>query len=182
MNIQQANFGGGCFWCTEAVFSAITGVSAVKSGYMGGQIENPTYEQVCSGQTGHAEIVQITFDADQVSLSELLLIFFKTHDATTLNRQGADVGTQYRSVVFYQNEEQRKATEEMIAKLTAEQVFKNPIVTEVSAEETFYQAEAYHQDYFVNHRSQGYCMAVIEPKLTKFAAQFKDKIKPELLS
>ena len=181
MNIQQANFGGGCFWCIEAVFSAVIGVNFVKSGYMGGQIDNPTYEQVCTGQTGHAEIIQIEFDSEKVSFSELLLIFFKTHDATTLNRQGADVGTQYRSVVFYQNEEQKKATEEMIVQLTTEQVFKSPIVTEVSAEETFYPAEAYHQDYFVKHRSQGYCMAVIEPKLAKFASQFKDKIKPELL-
>ena len=182
MNIEQANFGGGCFWCTEAVFSAVIGVNFVKSGYMGGQIDNPTYEQVCTGQTGHAEIIQIEFDTEKVSFSELLLIFFKTHDATTLNRQGADVGTQYRSVVFYQNEEQKKATEEMITQLTTQQVFKSPIVTEVSAEETFYPAEAYHDDYFVKHRSQGYCMAVIEPKLAKFASQFKDKIKPELLS
>lgn len=178
---QKANFGGGCFWCTEAVFTAVKGVLSVTSGYMGGQTENPTYEAVCTGITGHAEIIQIEFDAAKVSFQELLLIFFKTHDATTLNRQGADVGTQYRSVVFYENEEQKTQTERMISQLNAEKVFSNPIVTEVSAVEQFYPAEKYHQDYFINHRNQGYCMAVIEPKLAKFAANFRDKIKPELL-
>jgi peptide-methionine (S)-S-oxide reductase len=181
MNIQKANFGGGCFWCTEAVFTAVNGVNVVSSGYMGGQIENPTYEAVCTGTTGHAEIIQIEFDADKVSFSELLLIFFKTHDATTLNRQGADVGTQYRSVVFYESEAQKIQTEEMIAQLNAEKVFANPIVTEIAEVEQFYPAEDYHKDYFIKHRSQSYCMAVIEPKLSKFAANFKDKIKPELL-
>lgn len=178
---QKGNFGGGCFWCTEAVFTAVNGVEKVTSGYMGGQVDAPTYEQVCTGTTGHAEIIQIEFDAAKVSFQELLLIFFKTHDATTLNRQGADVGTQYRSVVFYENEEQKTQTEGMISKLNAEKVFSNPIVTEVSAVEQFYPAEKYHQDYFINHRNQGYCMAVIEPKLAKFAANFRDKIKPELL-
>lgn len=180
MNIERANFGGGCFWCTEAIFSAVNGVKSVKPGYMGGQTENPTYDQVCSGKTGYAEIIQIEFEPSKISFNDLLLIFFKTHDATTLNRQGADVGTQYRSVVFYQNENQKTATEEMIAKLESEKVFNNPIVTEVAAEERFYIAENYHQNYFINHRSQGYCMAVIEPKLAKFASLFKDKIKPEL--
>jgi peptide-methionine (S)-S-oxide reductase len=178
---QKGNFGGGCFWCTEAVFTAVNGVEKVTSGYMGGQVDAPTYEQVCTGTTGHAEIIQIEFDAAKVSFQELLLIFFKTHDATTLNRQGADVGTQYRSVVFYENEEQKTQTERMISQLNAEKVFSNPIVTEVSAVEQFYPAEKYHQDYFINHRNQGYCMAVIEPKLAKFAANFRDKIKPELL-
>ncbi|TKB98727.1 peptide-methionine (S)-S-oxide reductase MsrA [Pedobacter cryophilus] len=178
---QKGNFGGGCFWCTEAVFTAVNGVEKVTSGYMGGQVDNPTYEQVCTGTTGHAEIIQIEFDPAKVSFQELLLIFFKTHDATTLNRQGADVGTQYRSVVFYETEEQKIQTEEMITQLNVEKVFSNPIVTEVSAVEQFYPAEKYHQDYFINHRSQGYCMAVIEPKLAKFAANFRDKIKPELL-
>lgn len=181
MNIKKANFGGGCFWCTEAIFTAVKGVNTVYPGYMGGTIENPTYEQVCTGKTGHAEIIQIEFDDTQTSFEELLLIFFKTHDATTLNRQGADVGTQYRSVVFYENDEQKQQAEYMIEKLTAEKVFSNPIVTEISPVETFYKAEDYHKDYFVNHRNQGYCMAVIEPKLAKFAASFKDKIKPELL-
>ncbi|MBU0697249.1 MAG: peptide-methionine (S)-S-oxide reductase MsrA [Bacteroidetes bacterium] len=181
MNIQKANFGGGCFWCTEAVFTAVNGVNRVTSGYMGGRNEHPTYEQVCGGQTGHVEIIQIEYDGDVTDFRDLLLIFFKTHDPTTLNRQGADVGTQYRSVVFYESKEQKTQTEEMIAQLNAEKVFDNPIVTEVSPIETFYPAESYHQDYFINHRSQGYCMAVIEPKLQKFAKNFKDKIKPELL-
>lgn len=179
--IQKANFGGGCFWCTEAVFTAVKGVESVTSGYMGGQTENPTYEAVCTGKTGHAEIIQIAFEENLVSFDELLFIFFKTHDATTLNRQGADVGTQYRSVVFYENEAQKTQTEAMIQQLNAEKVFTNPIVTEVAAEAKFYAAEDYHNDYFVNHRSQGYCMAVIEPKLMKFVANFRDKIKPELL-
>jgi peptide-methionine (S)-S-oxide reductase len=181
MKLEKANFGGGCFWCTEAVFTAVKGVQSVTSGYMGGQIENPTYEQVCSGTTGHAEIIQIVFDADETSFDELLLIFFKTHDATTLNRQGADVGTQYRSVVFYENEEQKNLALEMVKQLNEQKIFSNPIVTEVSAAEVLYPAESYHQDYYINHRSQGYCMAVIEPKLIKFAANFKDKIKPDLL-
>ncbi len=181
MNIQKANFGGGCFWCTEAIFTAVNGVNSVTSGYMGGIIENPTYEAVCTGTTGHAEIIQIEFDADKTSFQELLLVFFKTHDATTLNRQGADVGTQYRSVVFYESAEQKTQAEEMITQLNEEKVFSNPIVTEVTATEKFYPAEDYHKDYFIKHRSQGYCMAVIEPKLAKFAKLFKDKIKPELL-
>jgi peptide-methionine (S)-S-oxide reductase len=181
MDIERANFGGGCFWCTEAIFSAVNGVKSVKPGYMGGETENPTYEQVCSGNTGHAEIIQIEFDATIISFDELLLIFFKTHDATTLNRQGADVGTQYRSVVFYQNEKQKFATERMISQLEEGKIFIHPIVTQVAREERFYIAENYHQNYFINHRNQGYCMAVIEPKLAKFATLFKDKIKPELL-
>jgi len=181
MNIKKANFGGGCFWCTEAIFIAVNGVQSAISGYMGGQIENPTYEQVCTGKTGHAEIIQINYDGDLVSFQELLLIFFKTHDPTTLNQQGADRGTQYRSVVFYENDEQKQQSEEMIEQLNAEKVFSKQIVTEVSAVEQFFPAENYHQDYFINNRSQGYCMAVIEPKLQKFAANFRDKIKAELL-
>jgi len=181
MNIKKANFGGGCFWCTEAIFTAVNGVQSAISGYMGGQIENPTYEQVCTGKTGHAEIIQINYDGDLVSFQELLLIFFKTHDPTTLNQQGADRGTQYRSVVFYENDEQKQQSEEMIEQLNAEKVFSKQIVTEVSAVEQFFPAENYHQDYFINNRSQGYCMAVIEPKLQKFAANFRDKIKAELL-
>jgi peptide-methionine (S)-S-oxide reductase len=148
---------------------------------MGGQIENPTYEQVCGGKTGHAEIIQIAYDADVTSFDELLLIFFKTHDATTLNRQGADVGTQYRSAVFYETEVQKNLTLEMINQLDEQRIFSNPIVTEVSEVEVFYPAEKYHQDYYINNKYQGYCMAVIEPKLIKFAANFGDKIKPELL-
>jgi peptide-methionine (S)-S-oxide reductase len=181
MNIEKANFGGGCFWCTEAIFTAVNGVQSAISGYMGGQIENPTYEQVCSGKTGHAEIIQISYDTDLVSFQELLLIFFKTHDPTTLNQQGADRGTQYRSVVFYENDEQKQQVEEMLNQLNLEKVFSKDIVTEVSAVEQFYPAENYHKDYFLNNRSQGYCMAVIEPKLQKFVSNFRDKIKPELL-
>ncbi len=181
MNMKKANFGGGCFWCTEAIFTAVKGVQSAISGYMGGQIENPTYEQVCTGKTGHAEIIQITYDADLVSFQELLLIFFKTHDPTTLNQQGADRGTQYRSVVFCENDEQKQQAEEMIKQLNDEKIFSRNIVTEVSSVEKFYAAENYHQDYFLNNRSQGYCMAVIEPKLQKFASNFRDKIKPELL-
>ncbi len=181
MNISKATFGGGCFWCTEAVFLAVSGVQKVTSGYMGGQIENPTYNQVCTGTTGHAEIIEIDFDEAKVSFEELLLIFLKTHDPTTLNRQGADTGTQYRSVVFYHTEEQKEKTLSMIASLETESVFSNKIVTEVSPAVTFYPAENYHQNYFINNRSQPYCMAVIEPKLSKFVKNFKEKIKPELL-
>jgi|SRR6476469_1967277 len=178
---QKITFGGGCFWCTEAVFTAVKGIINVKPGYMGGLRENPTYEQVCSGATGHAEVIEIEYNPTEVSLQELLLIFFKTHDPTTLNRQGADVGTQYRSVVFYTTDEQKAQTEDMIQKLEEQEVYANPIVTEIAPASTFYIAEDYHHNYFVNHRNQPYCMAVIEPKLTKFAKNFKDSIKPELL-
>ncbi len=181
MNLQKATFGGGCFWCTEAIFTAVNGVQNVTSGYMGGQNANPTYEQVCSGKTGHAEVIEIDFDESMVRFSELLLIFFKTHNPTTLNRQGGDTGTQYRSVVFYHSEQQKLDSQKMIQQLSDEQVFTDPIVTQLTPAVTFYPAENYHQNYFVNHRNQPYCMAVIEPKLGKFARSFKDKIKPELL-
>jgi peptide-methionine (S)-S-oxide reductase len=181
MNLQKATFGGGCFWCTEAIFTAVNGVTSVRSGYMGGDKLNPTYDEVCSGKTGHAEVIEILFDETKVSFQELLLIFLKTHDPTTLNRQGGDTGTQYRSVVFYHTDLQKLQTEEMVEKLSDEKVFMNPIVTEISAASTFYEAENYHQNYFINHRNQPYCMAVIEPKLGKFAEKFKEKIKPELL-
>lgn len=181
MNLQKATFGGGCFWCTEAIFTAVKGVSNVKSGYMGGQNPNPTYEEVCTGTTGHAEVIEIDFDESLVSFNQLLLIFFKTHNPTTLNQQGGDVGTQYRSVVFYHTQQQKLDTQNMIQQLNNEQIFANPIVTQVVLAEVFYAAENYHQNYFVNHRNQPYCMAVIEPKLGKFASNFKDNIKPELL-
>lgn len=181
MELQKATFGGGCFWCTEAIFTAVNGVKTVTSGYMGGKKPNPTYDDVCTGTTGHAEVIEISFDESVVSFSELLLIFFKTHNPTTLNRQGGDTGTQYRSVVFYHSENQKLETQEMINNLVSEQIFSDPIVTELAPAVTFYAAENYHQNYFVNHRNQPYCMAVIEPKLGKFAASFKDKIKPELL-
>lgn len=180
-NINKATFGGGCFWCTEAVFSALEGVITVKPGYMGGKTINPTYKQVCEGNTEHAEVIEIDFDNSKISFQELLLVFFKTHDPTTLNRQGNDVGTQYRSVVFYHSDSQKEETFAMIQKLTEESIFDSKIVTEVSEAETFYEAEDYHHNYFINNRNQPYCMAVIEPKLSKFANNFKEKIKPSLL-
>lgn len=181
MNLQKITFGNGCFWCTEAIFQTVKGVKSVTSGYMGGDVANPTYEQVCTGQTGHAEVIQLEYDADEVSLDEILLIFFKTHDATTLNRQGNDIGTQYRSAIFYHNDEQKQAAEAMIIKLTNEKVYDNPIVTEVTEATEFYPAEAYHQNYFAGNSTKSYCAFVIQPKLNKFAKEFVDKIKPELL-
>ena len=148
---------------------------------MGGAMVNPTYEQVCTGTTGHAEVIQLEYNAEEISLDELLLIFFKTHDATTLNRQGNDIGTQYRSAIFYHNDEQRQAAEGMIKKLTDEQVYDNPIVTEVTPATEFYSAEDYHQNYFAGNAEKSYCAFVIQPKLNKFAKEFLDKIKPELL-
>jgi peptide-methionine (S)-S-oxide reductase len=181
MNIQKITFGNGCFWCTEAIFQTVKGVKSVTSGYMGGDVANPTYEQVCTGTTGHAEVIQLEYDADEINLDELLLIFFKTHDATTLNRQGNDIGTQYRSAIFYHNDEQKLAAEAMIVKLTNEKVYDNPIVTEVTEATEFYPAEDYHQNYFAGNSTKSYCAFVIQPKLNKFAKEFLDKIKPELL-
>lgn len=181
MNIQKITFGNGCFWCTEAIFQTVKGVKSVTSGYMGGDVTNPTYEQVCTGTTGHAEVIQLEYDADEINLDELLLIFFKTHDATTLNRQGNDIGTQYRSAIFYHNDEQKQAAEAMIIKLTNEKVYDNPIVTEVTEATEFYPAEDYHQNYFSGNSTKSYCAFVIQPKLNKFAKEFLDKIKPELL-
>ncbi|MDT3404561.1 peptide-methionine (S)-S-oxide reductase MsrA [Mucilaginibacter terrae] len=181
MNTQNATFGSGCFWCTEAIFQTIKGVKSVTSGYTGGQTINPSYEQICNGDTGHAEVVQVEYDANEVSFDELLLIFFKTHDATTLNRQGNDVGTQYRSAIFYHTDEQKQQAEAMIKKLTEEQVFDNPIVTEVTPISEFYKAEQYHQNYFNDNQMKPYCAFVIQPKLNKFAKQFTENIKPELL-
>jgi len=181
MNTQQATFGGGCFWCTEAIFQTIQGVMSVTSGYTGGQIPNPTYEQICNGNTGHAEVIQLEYDADEVSYDELLLVFFRTHDATTLNRQGNDVGTQYRSVIFYYNNDQKQQAEAMIGRLTSEQVFDKPIITEITPVSEFYKAEEYHQNYFNDNTMKPYCAFVIQPKLNKFAKQFPQKIKPELL-
>ena len=181
MNVQKITFGNGCFWCTEAIFQTVKGVKSVTSGYMGGDVVNPTYEQVCTGTTGHAEVIQLEYDADEINLDELLLIFFKTHDATTLNRQGNDIGTQYRSAVFYHNDEQKQAAEAMIVKLTNEKVYDSPIVTEVTEATKFYTAEGYHQNYFAGNSTKSYCAFVIQPKLNKFAKEFLDKIKPELL-
>jgi peptide-methionine (S)-S-oxide reductase len=172
-----ATFGSGCFWCTEAIFQQLKGVKSVVSGYSGGTATNPTYEQVCTGTTGHAEVCQIEYDRQLISYEELLEVFFNTHDPTTLNRQGNDIGAQYRSVIFYHDEEQRKAAERVRNELETKKVFKQPIVTEIAAFEHFYPAEDYHQNYFRNNPNQGYCRYVIAPKLVKFEKVFKLKIE-----
>jgi peptide-methionine (S)-S-oxide reductase len=176
-NLTTATFGSGCFWCTEAIFENVKGVSKVVSGYAGGKVFNPTYEEVCSGSTGHAEVVQITFDSSIVSFEELLEIFWQTHDPTTLNRQGADVGTQYRSVIFFHDENQKEKAKYFKDKLNNEGIWKTPIVTEISPLTEFFIAEKYHQDYYTNNPNQGYCSFVITPKLEKFKKIFKDKLK-----
>ncbi|WP_259068190.1 peptide-methionine (S)-S-oxide reductase MsrA [Mucilaginibacter sp. X4EP1] len=181
MNLQKITFGNGCFWCTEAIFETVKGVKSVASGYMGGHTKSPTYKEVCNGTTGHAEVLQLLYDADEISFDELLLIFFKTHNPTTLNRQGNDVGTQYRSAIFYENDEQKQQAEAMIKRLTEEEVYDKPIVTEITPASEFYKAEDYHQNYFANNPQNPYCAAVIQPKLYKFAKDFTEKIKPELL-
>lgn len=176
-NYESATFGGGCFWCTEAIFERVKGVVSAESGYSGGNTANPNYKQVTTGLTGHAEVVQITYDPGQVSYGELLEIFFKTHDPTTLNRQGADVGTQYRSIVLYHNEEQRIMAEKVILALGEEKIWADPIVTTIEPFETFYSAEAYHQEYYENNPNMGYCRVVINPKVEKFEKLFKEKLK-----
>lgn len=175
--MQNATFGGGCFWCTEAVFQNLKGVTKVISGYMGGQTSNPTYEDICKGDTGHAEIIQIEYNEAEISFNDLLLVFFKTHDPTTLNRQGNDIGTQYRSVIFYHTQEQKKQAEEMIDDLTKQMVYDKPIVTEITPVSEFYQAEDYHQNYYNTNPYKGYCALVIQPKLAKFTEQFKEKLR-----
>jgi peptide-methionine (S)-S-oxide reductase len=172
-----ATLAGGCFWCLEAVFDQIQGVAAVESGYIGGQVDHPTYEQVCGGRTGHAEAVRITFDPTAISYRELLEIFFTIHDPTTLNRQGNDIGTQYRSAIFYHTPEQLKTAEEVIATFTRENVYPNPIVTEVKQATSWYEAEDYHQEYFARNPLQGYCTYVVGPKVVKFRKQFADRLK-----
>jgi peptide-methionine (S)-S-oxide reductase len=176
---KVATLGGGCFWCTEEVFKNVQGVLSVESGYSGGHTENPTYKEVCSGKTDHAEVVQVTYDPGVISFREILEIFFGTHDPTTLNRQGADVGSQYRSIVLYHDEEQRKTTEEIIQQLEKEKTFAKHIVTEVKAFEVFYRAEIYHQDYYERNRRQPYCRLVITPKIEKLRKQFTEKLKHE---
>jgi peptide-methionine (S)-S-oxide reductase len=171
-----ATFGAGCFWCVEAVFQQLKGVLSVVSGYSGGQVENPTYEQVCTGTTGHAEVCQIEYNPEQISYEELLEVFFETHDPTTLNRQGNDVGTQYRSVIFYHNDDQKTAAEKMKTELNAKGVWKNPIVTEIVPFTKFYKAEDYHQDYYRSNPNQSYCRFVIKPKVDKFEKVFKLKL------
>ncbi|MGB3849980.1 MAG: peptide-methionine (S)-S-oxide reductase MsrA [Tunicatimonas sp.] len=175
--MKKATFGSGCFWCTEAVFQDLAGVESVVSGYAGGHIKNPAYREVCEGRTGHAEVVQITYDPEVVSYDTLLEVFWKTHDPTTLNRQGNDVGTQYRSAIFYHDEEQQKVAEQYKDKLNASGAFPKPIVTEISPLDVFYPAEENHQNYFKNNPGQGYCSFVIRPKVDKFKQVFGNKLK-----
>lgn len=174
-----ATFGGGCFWCTEAVFARIDGVSEVTSGYTGGDVENPTYDAICSGMSGHAEAIRITYDPEKVAYTDLLEIFFATHDPTTLNQQGADVGTQYRSAVFYHDDRQKETAEKVRTTLDASGIFPRPIVTEITAASKFWPAEKYHQDYYANNASAGYCVMVIRPKLKKLEKLFREKLKEE---
>ena len=173
---EKATFGGGCFWCTEAIFQQVDGVIEVVSGYAGGKVPGkPTYREVCSGLTGHAEVVQITYDPQLISYRELLIIFMTTHDPTTLNRQGADVGTQYRSVIYYHNDDQKTISEAVLEEM--KRYYENPVVTELSPLPKFFEAEDYHQDYYANNSEQGYCQYVISPKLSKLREQYADKLK-----
>jgi peptide-methionine (S)-S-oxide reductase len=174
---EVATLGGGCFWCLEAVYEDLKGVENVESGYSGGFVENPTYRQVCSETTGHAEVVQVTFAPEVISFREILEVFFTIHDPTTLNRQGADVGTQYRSAIFYHDEEQRRVAEDLISELEAEGLWPNPIVTEVTPFDRYYRAEDYHQEYFRNNSYQPYCQVVIAPKVAKFRKKYLEKLK-----
>ena len=176
---QTATIAGGCFWCTEAVFKELRGVEKVESGYSGGKVANPTYEQVSTGTTNHAESIQITFDPKVISFKELLEVFFVIHDPTTLNQQGADRGTQYRSAIFYQSPEQKKIAEEVIKEITAQKIWKDPIVTKLEPYKAFYSAEEYHQDYFARNPDKAYCRIVIEPKVLKFRKQFVSKLKKQ---
>ena len=175
--LEIATFGNGCFWCTEAIFQQLDGVESVLPGYTGGDSKNPSYKEICTGTTGHAEVIQIAFDPKIISYRELLDVFFYTHDPTTLNRQGNDVGTQYRSAIFYLNSAQKEEAVKMIDQLTVEKVYDNPIVTEVTALDVFYEAEDYHVNYYNNNKNQGYCRAVINPKLDKFVKKYGSKLK-----
>lgn len=175
--MEQITLGSGCFWCTEAIFQRIKGVESAVSGYTAGKVKNPTYEEVCSGETGHAEVVQVTFNPEIISLQEVLHVFWKTHDPTTLNRQGNDVGSQYRSAVFYHNEHQKEVAEMLKEKLDQSGAWGNPIVTEITKFDVFYAAENYHQEYFNENGSQPYCQFVVAPKVDKFKAVFADKLK-----
>ncbi|MBT8317767.1 MAG: peptide-methionine (S)-S-oxide reductase MsrA [Lutibacter sp.] len=175
--LEIATLANGCFWCTEAIFQRLEGVESLISGYTGGTIKNPAYREVTTGRTGHAEAIQIKFDPTIISFQEILDVFFSTHDPTTLNRQGYDRGTQYRSAIFYHSEEQKLISEKFIKELTAAEVFDDPIVTEVTKFDVFYDAEDYHQNYYNNNKTQGYCMAVINPKLEKFIKKYKEKLK-----
>jgi peptide-methionine (S)-S-oxide reductase len=176
-NLETATLGAGCFWCVEAVFDDLKGVADVVSGYSGGRRENPTYQQVCTGATGHAEVVQIKFNPQEISFRDILRVFFTVHDPTTLNRQGGDVGTQYRSAIFYHSPEQKQIAHEVIEEITSERLYDNPIVTEIVAFADFYPAEDYHQEYFANNPTQPYCAAVVAPKVRKFRDKFADRLK-----
>jgi len=176
-DLEVATLGGGCFWCLEAVYDQLEGVTDVVSGYSGGEIDQPTYQQVCTGLTGHAEVTQVTFDRNRISFKEVLGVFFSIHDPTTLNRQGADVGTQYRSVIFYHDEAQKVAAEALIAELTEGKIWDEPIVTQVVPFEAFFPAEDYHQEYYERNPYQGYCRVVISPKVAKFRKKFADRLK-----
>ena len=175
--MEQATFGGGCFWCVEAVFQRVQGVSKVVSGYTGGKVKNPSYREICGGRTGHAEVVQITYDPTQISFTKLLELFWSSHDPTTLNRQGADVGTQYRSAIFYHNHDQKDVAEAYKKELDVSKTFDNPIVTEISPLEVFYPAEDYHQDYYNQNGNQPYCQFVIKPKVEKIKRVFASALK-----
>lgn len=177
MSMETATLGGGCFWCLEAVYEQLKGVQSVTSGYAGGHVDNPTYKEVSTGQTGHAEVVQIEFDNDLVSFSELLDVFFTIHDPTTLNRQGADIGPQYRSAIFYHDESQHQTAEEKIKEVEAAGMWDNPIVTEVTPFDAFYPAEDYHQEYFRKNPNAGYCQVVIAPKVAKFRQKYMERLK-----
>lgn len=179
VRMEQATLGAGCFWCVEAIFERVNGVEKVESGYAGGHVKNPDYKLVTTGSTGHAEVIQVTYDADVISFTALLEIFFKTHDPTTLNRQGADVGTQYRSCILYHNEEQKEIAQGIIKELDRAGIWNDPIVTTLEPYTEFYRAEAYHQEYFENNPNQGYCRVVIQPKVEKFEKLFKEQLKKE---
>lgn len=176
-NMEIATFGSGCFWCSEAIFKQLNGVESVVSGYSGGKTKNPSYNDVCSGETGHAEVIQITFNPEIIAYKDLLEVFWQTHDPTSLNRQGADVGTQYRSVIFFHNQQQKELAEDYKKKLEEVKIFNKPIVTEISPLINFYPAEKYHQDYYNNNKFQPYCSFTITPKLDKFKKVFREKIK-----
>ena len=174
---EQVTLGAGCFWCVEAIFQQLKGVKAVESGYSGGQRENPSYEQVCSGATSHAEVARLTFDPEEISFRQLLEVFWHTHNPTTLNRQGADIGMQYRSVIFYHNEEQKKQAEESKAEVEKSNLWEDPIVTQIEPLENYYKAENYHQNFFKNNPNQPYCSAVVAPKVRKFMKEYKHLLK-----
>jgi len=175
--MQKVTLGAGCFWCVEAIFEELQGVESVVSGYAGGHVKNPTYREVVSGRTGHAEVAQLTFDPNVITFTEILEVFWVTHDPTTLNRQGADIGTQYRSAVFYHNKNQKLLAEHYKAQLNSSKVYDKPVITEITLLDEFYKAENYHQEYYASNPNQGYCRMVIQPKLEKFRKVFKDKLK-----